>query len=500
MRKQTLLKTLPLALLTGCMLLSGCSSVVNSHLQKEPMMTAYESGDNSAALQEINNKLSEPAWYNSSVINTGDELIWRLEAGSLNFHLGNFAEAVEQFKIAEELIASYDERARISLRDAGAEVGSALTNLNALPYRGWCRDRMALSIYKSLAYLGMGNEDAFRAQLKRLRNEQKKVQDDYREFFEQDKKEIASAGAQNPEVAKEAADNSSTEKMTEHPQNEDFAASVKEMRAIANKGYGNFLNPAATFLSGLGALRDGNYDNARIEFKRLYEAMPKNPMTQRYYVTSLRLNNRTVPSSLKNVKSFDFPLNRNCVYVIAANGRSAAFKQIAAYFPIMTAWPVCEFYPAIFDKISVKADNRDYPTCILADMDGILAQEFNERLPLMITRIVLSTALKEAAKYAATYAAARENLLIGAGVYIGASIYTAAMNTADTRSWEILPKEFYLTQLPMPKDRKLELKFEGYRTAGMTVDIPEDCRSAIVFVNSPSENNIKYHVLAIKNK
>ena len=67
------------------------------------------------------------------------------------------------------------------------------------------------------------------------------------------------------------------EKMTEHPQNEDFAASVKEMRAIANKGYGNFLNPAATFLSGLGALRDGNYDNARIEFKRLYEAMPKIP-------------------------------------------------------------------------------------------------------------------------------------------------------------------------------------------------------------------------------
>ena len=481
-------------------MLSGCSSVVNSHLQKEPMMTAYDAGDNVTAMNEINDKLSEPAWYNTSVINSGDELIWRLESGSLNFHLGNFAAAVEQFKIAEELIASYDERATISMRDAGAEVGSALTNLNALPYRGFCRDRMALSIYKSLAYLGMDREDAFRAQLKRLRNDQKKVQDDYRKFFEQEKQEIAQASAENPEVAQQATADSSEEKLTNDPQNAEFTESVKEMRTVANKGYGNFLNPAATFLSGLGALRDGNYDNCRIEFKRLYEAMPKNPMAQRYYVTSLLLSNRRVPSALRKVKPFDFPLDRNCVYVITANGRSAAFKQIAIYFPVMTAWPMCEFYPAIFDQVKISAGNKEYPSHILADMDGILAQEFNERLPLMITRIVVSTALKEAAKYAATYAAARENLLVGAGVYIGASIYTAAMNTADTRSWEILPKEFYLTQLPMPSDRKISFKLDGYRTADGTIELPEDCKSAIVFISAPSENNIKYHVLPIKNK
>ncbi|MBR5837497.1 MAG: hypothetical protein IKZ84_03050, partial [Victivallales bacterium] len=158
--------------------LTGCSTIQNCHSQKEPMMTAYMMGDNAQTLSLVNKKLKEPAWYNSSVVNTGDEVAWRLEAGSLNFNLGNFQTAIDQFKQVEQLIEDYDDRAMISLRDLSTEAATAVMNLNALPYRGLCRDRIALSIYKSLAYLGNGNEDAFRAQLNRLRNEQKRVKDD----------------------------------------------------------------------------------------------------------------------------------------------------------------------------------------------------------------------------------------------------------------------------------------------------------------------------------
>ena len=135
------------------LLLSGCSTVVNSHRQKADMMYAYEYGDNTAVIQKIDQKLSEPRWYNSSVVNTGDEIMWRLESGSMNFHLGNFKKCIDQLSIAERLIQKYDDRAKVSVRDAGAEVGTALTNLNTLPYRGFCRDRIALSIYKSLAMI-----------------------------------------------------------------------------------------------------------------------------------------------------------------------------------------------------------------------------------------------------------------------------------------------------------------------------------------------------------
>ena len=47
-------------------------------------MADYMGGDNESALDEIEYKLREPAWYNTSVVGTGDELMWRLEAYSMN--------------------------------------------------------------------------------------------------------------------------------------------------------------------------------------------------------------------------------------------------------------------------------------------------------------------------------------------------------------------------------------------------------------------------------
>lgn len=509
MRKAILMKSFAwgkiLLIATGGILFAGCSTVVNSHRQKAPMMEAYAKADNASVMTQIDEKLKEPKWYNSSVVNTGDEVMWRLESGSMNFNMGNFAESVKQFKQAEKLIADYDDRAKLSARDAGAEVGMSVTNLNALPYRGFCRDRIALSIFKSLAYLGVDNESAFRAQLRRLRNEQKKVQEDYKEIFEAEKAEIEAAKKQNPEAAEKAKNNASGEKIENDPKNAEFSAGMDEVRKIANKGYGGFLNPAAIFLSGLGSIRDENYDNARIDFQRLYEAMPQNPMIQQYYVSVLKAADRPVPSELKQIKPFDFALDRNCVYVIFANGKSAAFKQIAVYFPIMTAWPMCEFYPAPFDKITVSADGTKHSSMILADMDGILAQEFKERLPGIITRIVLSTLIKEGAYYGGLVAIWKSDMnpvvkcIVWCSVAIGGAGYRTAMNTADTRTWEILPKEFQLTQFPMPKNRKLTVNFGNGGTVKEVV-IPDDCRSAIVYVNAPSEQNTSCHVLPIKSK
>ena len=486
---------------------AGCSSVVNSHKQKEDMMAYYIAGENEDALDEIEYKLREPAWYNSSVVNTGDELCWRLEAGSMNFHVGNFQECIDNLKIAEDLIEEYDQRADVSARDVGAEAGAALTNLNALPYRGYCRDRIALAVYKALAYLGTGNEEAFHAQIRRLRNEQKKVQDDYSKFFEQEKATLEAEKAGNPEAAKKTEETGTITKLSASPDNVEFKNAMDKVKKVANKGYGNFLNPAAIFLSGLGSVRDGNYDNARIDFQHLSEAMPNNPLFRRYYVTALSKAGREIPANLADVEPFDFPLDRDCVFVVFANGRSAALEQTAIYFPIMTAWPMCTFYDAPFKNLEIEASGKKYSSMILADMDGILAQEFDERLPGMITRIVLNTLIKEGAYYAGIAVIAAQDDMDPtvqaaalATVAIGGAVYRAAMNTADTRSWEILPKEFQLTQMPMPEDRVVKLKLNGSTTLSETLKLPADCKSAIIFVDAPSAQNVAFHVLPIKSK
>ncbi len=490
----------------AAMLLAGCSSVENSHRQKAGMMASYAAGNNAAVMEEIDYKLREPAWYNSSVVNTGDEVMWRLEAGSMNFHTGKYQACIDHLETAEQLIADYDARAVVSVRDAGAEAGTAVTNLNALPYRGFCRDRIALSIYKSLAYLGIGREQSFRAQIHRLRDDQKDVQEKYRKFFEQEQKELDKQRREHPAEAKKAATSASESSMTRNTQNAEFSAGLKNVREIANRGYGNFLNPAAIFLSGLGNLRDGSFDNARIDFKRLCEAMPNNPTFKQYYAAALTGARRPLPPELQGVPPFGFPVDRDCVYVIFANGRSAAFRQIAIYFPIMTAWPMLEFYPPPFRTVRATADGKSYDTVILADMDGIIAQEFNERLPGMIARIVISTLIKEAAYHASIVAIEKSNMdgtakaITLASVAVGGTAYRMAMNTADTRSWETLPKEFQLTQFPMPQNREVTITPIGAPAGSLKVTLPQNCRSAVIWVGAPSRGNIICHALPIPSK
>ncbi|MDD2479965.1 MAG: hypothetical protein PHS31_08740 [Victivallaceae bacterium] len=477
--------------IAGMVLFSGCSSVINSHRQKAPLMNDYLAGHNDEVQRKINKKIS-------SVENSGDEVMWRLEAGAFNFNTGNYSASIEHFQRAEKLIAEYDERAIVSMRDTASEGAMALTNLNALPYRGFCRDRIALSIFKALGYLGNRNEDAFRAQLRRLRDEQKKVMEDYQKFFAAAQAEVQAVKGKNPKAVQDVGE--SDDAIIKKTNSTEFKEGLTQLKTVANRGYGGFLNPAAIFLSGLGSIRDENYENAQIDFQRLYEAMPDNRLFQKYYVTVLKAANREIPQNLKTIEPFAFPLDRDCVYLIFANGRSAALKQIAIYFPIMTAWPMCEYYPAPYQKLQVVAAGNKYETVLLSNMDGIMAQEFNERLSGIITRIVISTALKEAGSYGATYAVGQANWMAGLAVYLSSVFYRAAFNTADTRSWEILPKEFQLTQFPVPADRKIIIKPDGNSEKTQTVTLPPECRSAIVYVNAPSAEVFSYHVLEMNSK
>ena len=456
------------------------------------MMEQFVAGNAEGALDFAQKK-------HVSTSGTNDELVWLLECGSLQFYLGHYEAALDSFRLCEELIEEYDERALVSLTDTGTEALAVLSNENALPYRGWCRDRVALGIFKSLAYLGVGKEEAFRAQVKRLRQEHQKIQEDYQKFFDKEQERYEEEKVKNQEAAKKAA---STEYLND-PRNAAFATSMSETQEVAHRGYGNFLNPASIFLSGLALMRDGNWDNARIEFERLYKALPNNLYAKQYYATALRRAGRPSPAALLDVQPFPFPLERNCVFVLFAHDLSPSFEQVAVYYPLMIAWPICVYHPAMMPSLTVQAGDASYPALPLADMDGILAQEFNRRMPVRIVRTLTYALIKEAA-YIATMESMNRSMndngsgAKGAAMFATAlayKTYQAMFNTADTRGWFILPKEFCVAQMPMPQDRTLT--FTGL-PASSTIQIPEGCGSAIVYVNAMTPAKIQYQVFPLK--
>lgn len=492
-------------ILAALLFLTGCSTVVNAHLQKSDIMSDYVNGEFPAAQEELEYKLREPAWYNSSKVNTGDEVMWRVEAGALNCLMGKDELSIRHFERAEALIEDFDDRATVNLREAGAEASVLLTNPNALPYRGWCRDRIMIPVYKAFAYLGKGDEKGFHVELNRLRSNQDAVMDKYEKFFEAEDKAMAKEKARNRTAASSVDPNT----VMRDSRNGELSGALDETNAAAHRGYANFLNPFSIFLSAYGYARKGSWQNAIVDYERLYRAMPGNPLVRQYYVTGLRKTGRVIPPELSGIPPLDFPLENDNVLVVFANGRGPALRQIALYIPVIipgyyttvatVAWPVCEFYPAPFRTLHLTADGKNLATVPITDMDGILAAEYNKRLPGMILRICLSTAVKEIGAFVATRAAAQANGWAGAATAVGTSIYKVAFNTADTRTWEILPKEFQVAQFPMPKDRKLTLGGDG--RSPLTIRFPDNAGSAIVSVNAPgpSPHAFTFRVFNLKN-
>lgn len=491
MKKMALLSAL-LALATGC------STIVNNHGQKEDMMAAYLAGNDAKAAETLKDKLKEPSAFNLSVVGSGDEVCWRVEGGAHKFLTGDYAGSISDFGAAKSRIEEYENRAIVNLRQAGSETAGLLTNPCALPYRAFSRDRVMIPVFTALDYLAQGDEEGFNVELNAIRTTQQDIMDKNAAFFEAEKEATEKAKAKNAAAAKSC----DTDKVLKHANNASVAAAIEKAREVSHRGYAELLNPLATFLSGWGYLRQGDAQNACIDFIRLKQALPQNALVSANCVAAIQAAGKDLPASLASVAPAPAP--NGSVLVIVANGRSAAFRQVSLYLPIVipsnpilatVAWPVPEYYTAPYSRIQVVSDGVTFEALPVADMDAIICSEYMDRLPGMITRIVLSTAAKETAAYFANEAARRAGTVAHVVTWIATASYKVTFNTADTRSWEMLPKEYRLAQLPLPQSGRFTVSLDG---RPVEVSVPAGSSSAIVYVNAPSASATSVRVLPFK--
>ena len=200
-----------------------------------------------------------------------------------------------------------------------------------------------------------------------------------------------------------------------------------------------------------------------------------------------------MPAELANVPSLQFTSGQGTVLVIFANGRGAAYREAALHIPVIiprhstiisAAWPVCEYYTAPFSGASATTDNGTFDAVTIANMDAILAQEYTQALPSMLTRLVISVAVKEIAYQLSLQSVKDADPITKFCVDVFGTAYKLTFNTADTRSWEMLPKEFQIAEFPMPASRKVKIMTD--RLNGTDVTLPENAKSAIIYVNAPS--------------
>jgi len=438
-------------------------------------MEYYSNGNYPAAIAEVDEMANQRE-------GTGDELMWRLEAGSVNFAGDKYPESIKAFEQAENLINNFENRAEISARDVGNEAGAAATNPNVIPYKSNYSEKILLNAYKALAYMGKEDFPGARVELRRAYNRQKEAEERFQDQIDAAEKEASGKGF-NPQHLLSASP--------------EMGQVNRDLDQQANRAYGSYVNPFVTYLSAIGYLLDNNYDEALVDFRNLYKMDPKNPLVQRDLATCAGQSGGRTPDNF-SAKPFNYPLNDNICFVIFANGLAPARKEIKIHVPLPPpvgytgiAFPVLEYYPhpAVRLNICTPADGKNYYTVPVANMDYIFSKEYRSELPIIITRIVVSVLAKETANLAAQYAVKDQEAPIRILVLIAGSLYKYALNRADLRSWQALPGEYQICHFPIPKDRTIVVN-------GQSLKLKPGTRRAIIHAQMPQPGT--FHVRAFE--
>ena len=474
--------------------------------QKEPYIKAFFDGK----IDDISKNFDS---YTQSRAGTGDDLVWRLELATVLFEAGRYEKSLKQFEQCEAIIRDYDNRASINIRGGGDEGLSAVTNPNSVSYKGMFLDRLMINAYKALDYFALGKPSEAQVELRRMRDNQKIILKRYAaEILHEEKKIDKESKAQELRIedGKSVPEAKKPVSFSSISQNKMVQDIYDESARRANKLYGSLGNPFITYLSAVGYLLDHNYGEALVDFRNLYRMVPDSELVKRDYVTAAWAIGSSLPAELSKVKPFDYPLDKKIVFVIVFNGRAPALKekkfQIVLPFTGYTgvAVPVYEYFPTPSTELVVSGGHEGKISSAvpskLADFDAIMSQEYHDRMPAMITRIVVSTLTKEAASMAAVLAAkqAGDGAMIAA--YILTGLYKYLFNTADTRGWETLPGEVRVAQIPMPADHTLNV---GFATDGKknqkdeAVHIKDSAQAAILYIRILRNGKYRLHLFSV---
>jgi hypothetical protein len=353
---------------------------------------------------------------------------------------------------AEEKVNDYEAEAKVKV---GSEVGATLTNLSALPYRGRAYDKVMMNAYKALNYMQLGEIDKARVELNRALQRQKDAvaENEKRIADAQATSEKAKNGELKDENGKSASydsDKAQQDSKTGPALNAVLAESTANLA-----GYGDYVNPFAVFLDALFFTVHGeggsDLERGRKSMERVMLMVPENP-----YVKS----DLTLATAAAEGKA---PENVTYVFFETGTGpdRDETKIQIPTFLVtsklayVGAAFPKLKFNSHFVGSLGVKAGDQTVATATLASMDSVVANDFKNEWPVVVTKTLISTATKAIIQANAQKGAEHMGFMAGLASKALVTAFNVATTHADTRVWSSLPKEFQYARVTTPADRQL---------------------------------------------
>jgi uncharacterized protein len=425
--RKLILFTLPVISLG--LLTTGCET----YQQKNKVIVYWRAGDLARAEAAATKRADKNA-------NGKDAIIWRLEEGATLRAQGKYQESNQAFDKAQQKMDDYAQMAKVRL---GQEAEALLSNQSNLAYEGRSYDGIMLNTYEALNYLALGEPEKARPELIHAYQRQQEAVEDNRRRIEK--------------TQAEAAKNKDSALFDRAEQNPAFQAAIQNSMKDINdiQVYADYVNPFTVYLDGLFFMADStgasDLERAHKSFERVAGLDGSNEYVQRNLAMVKDLmNGRPLPPTTYVIfETGCAPIRgeiRIDIPIIFAN-----VSYVGAAFPTLV--PQGDFLP----WLTVTANGTNYQTQAVASVDGMVARDFKNEMPVVITKTVASTITKATAAYFANRAVNNQNDWAGLFMQLATAAYQMAVNIADTRTWTTLPKEFQVCCFPTPADGKVEL-------------------------------------------
>lgn len=380
--------------------------------------------------------------------------VYLLEKGMVCRFNGQYKESNEAFEKALEELEK-NEGANV-----GSEALAAASNLRALPYNGYSYDRILANIYIALNHMSLGDQDGARTALIKAGEMQKQAEN-------LNKKRIEKAEQQ----AEKDADSDRSKSLLPIANSEEFKEGRSEFEShkaylTKSEHYANYRNPFAELLQALYVFRNATHTSDLDLAKQYLE-----------FVQGM-IGEQNVKEELRLIANIDIakPLKGQftpTVYVIFESGSAPSRDEVQIRLPlglvtdktpslVSFAFPKLVFSKDPVVHLSVTSDSGTVQTIEFADMNKIVAQEFDNEMPAVIAKTLLATVIK------AYLTKVGSDQLFGDEPSIFKSLTEAVVQEllmgADTRTWRTLPRSFQVCSVPRPKDGILKLALPGSDT------------------------------------
>lgn len=447
-----------LFLLAGLPFFASCASYND---KVGATLATYQAGNFDAAADALTSEQ-----HAKDLNGRRDGLLYRLEAGKALLDAGRYEESSAMFDRAAELVDEFDYTPDISLSE---EFTTLLTDETRRTYRGTSFDRIQMEVYETLNYLGLGDLDEALVHMRKA-------------FVRQSEAVARNADEISSETERAETEGVSSEQVFGDP---GYVEMSQQLDTLVNPAYADYVNPCASFLSAMLLREEGDSSNAVVDLRKLIGMIP---------------NNSYLRQLLEEFEASDTPA-QDRVYVLLESGMAPrrdefklslyTFQQGISSFAIPTLVPQPSEVSGL--RITNAGAALDVTTQHLADVDSIVATDFQSRLPGIVLRTVISLVAKEVATHAIDKASSND---LG---FVIANVWKVATSKADLRTWRTMGAEYQLAYLQAPEDGVLELSLidrGGGKHLATRIEMPR-ARTTLIYVRSPGLTAIGAHVMPI---